>query len=48
MHELRHTAASLAIQAGANIKSLQNVLGHESAALTLDGTAVSASPMSRL
>jgi len=48
IHELRHTAASLAIQAGANIKSLQNVLGHESAALTLDGTAVSASPMSRL
>lgn len=36
MHELRHTAASLAIQAGANIKSLQNMLGHESAALTLD------------
>lgn len=35
-HELRHTAASLAIQAGANIKSLQNMLGHESAALTLD------------
>ena len=36
IHELRHTAASLAIQAGANIKSLQNMLGHESAALTLD------------
>lgn len=36
LHELRHTAASLAIQAGANIKSLQNMLGHESAALTLD------------
>lgn len=36
IHELRHTAASLAIQAGANIKSLQNILGHESAALTLD------------
>ncbi|GAA1681594.1 site-specific integrase [Mycolicibacterium murale] len=36
LHELRHTSASLAIQAGANIKSLQNMLGHESAALTLD------------
>lgn len=36
IHELRHTAASLAIQAGCNIKTLQNMLGHESAALTLD------------
>lgn len=36
IHELRHTAASLAIQAGANIKALQNMLGHESAGLTLD------------
>jgi site-specific recombinase XerD len=29
-------AASLAIQAGANINSLQNMIGHESAGLTLD------------
>jgi integrase len=36
LHELRHTAASLAIQAGANINALQNMLGHESAGLTLD------------
>jgi integrase len=37
LHELRHTAAaSLAIQAGANIKALQNMLGHESAGLMLD------------
>jgi integrase len=36
LHELRHTPASLAIQAGANIKALQNMLGHESAGLTLD------------
>ncbi len=36
LHELRHTAASLAIQASANIKALQNMLGHESAGLTLD------------
>lgn len=36
IHEVRHTAASLAIAAGCNIKTLQNMLGHESAALTLD------------
>jgi integrase len=36
LHELRHTAASLAIAAGANPKVLQNQLGHASAALTLD------------
>jgi integrase len=35
LRELRHTAASLAIQAGANIKALQNMLGHNSAGLTL-------------
>ncbi|WP_072690449.1 site-specific integrase [Rhodococcus marinonascens] len=35
-HELRHTCASLAITAGANIKTLQRMLGHSSAALTLD------------
>ena len=36
LHELRHTAASLAIQSGANVKALQNMLGHASAGLTLD------------
>ena len=36
LHELRHTAASLAIRSGANIKALQNMLGHASASLTLD------------
>jgi integrase len=35
-HELRHTAASLAIAAGANVKSVQRMLGHASATLTLD------------
>lgn len=35
-HGLRHTAASLAIQTGANPKYVQNQLGHESAAMTLD------------
>jgi len=35
-HELRHTAASLAIASGANVKALQSMLGHASAAMTLD------------
>jgi integrase len=35
-HDLRHTAASLAVSAGANVKVLQNMLGHASAAMTLD------------
>lgn len=35
-HELRHTAASLAIRAGANVKVVQRMLGHKSATLTLD------------
>lgn len=35
-HALRHTAASLAISAGANVKVVQRMLGHASAAMTLD------------
>ncbi|MEV0709269.1 tyrosine-type recombinase/integrase [Nocardia aurea] len=35
-HGLRHTAASLAISAGANIKVVQKMLGHKTATLTLD------------
>lgn len=35
-HALRHTAASLAISAGANVKVIQRMLGHSSAAMTLD------------
>ena len=35
-HELRHTAASLAVTAGANVKVVQQMLGHASAAMTLD------------
>jgi integrase len=35
-HELRHTAASLAVAAGANVKVVQLMLGHASAAMTLD------------
>jgi integrase len=35
-HDLRHTAVSLAIHAGANPKVVQRMLGHASAAMTLD------------
>ncbi|TFC33798.1 integrase [Cryobacterium sp. MDB1-18-2] len=36
LHDLRHTAASLAVSVGANVKSVQRMLGHASAAMTLD------------
>lgn len=36
IHDLRHTAASLAISSGANVKAVQRMLGHASAAMTLD------------
>lgn len=36
VHDLRHTAASLAVHSGASVKSVQRMLGHASAALTLD------------
>lgn len=36
LHDLRHTAASLAISAGANVKAVQAMLGHASATMTLD------------
>lgn len=35
-HDLRHSAASLAISAGANVKCVQRMLGHAKASLTLD------------
>lgn len=35
-HDLRHTAASIAVHAGANVKGLQRMLGHASASMTLD------------
>ncbi len=39
-HALRHTTASLAIiSAGANIKVLQRLLRHATAAMTLDAAA---------
>lgn len=36
VHDLRHTAASLWIASGANIKVLQQHLGHKTASMTLD------------
>jgi site-specific recombinase XerD len=33
-HDLRHTAASPAISAGANIKAVQRMLGHAKASMT--------------
>jgi len=35
-HDLRHTCASLAVSAGANVLALQRMLGHRSAKVTLD------------
>jgi integrase len=35
-HDLRHTAASLSISSNANPKAVQRMLGHASAAMTLD------------
>lgn len=35
-HDLRHTCASLAVSAGVNVLALQRMLGHTSAAMTLD------------
>lgn len=35
-HQLRHTAASLAVASGADVKAVQRMLGHASAAMTLD------------
>jgi Phage integrase family len=35
-HEPRHTAVALAIASGASLKAVQRILGHKSAAMTLD------------
>jgi integrase len=35
-HALRHTAASLAVSAGANVKAVARMLGHAKASMTLD------------
>jgi Phage integrase family len=36
VHELRHTATSLMIASGANVKTVQAQLGHKTATMTLD------------
>jgi len=36
IHDLRHTAASLLIAAGADVKAVQSILGHASATMTMD------------
>lgn len=36
LQRLRHTTASLGISAGANVKVVQRLLGHVTAAMTLD------------
>ncbi|MCC2028882.1 tyrosine-type recombinase/integrase [Microbacterium sp. YMB-B2] len=40
IHDLRHAAASLAVQSGAHVKTIQRMLGHTSASMTLDVYAV--------
>ncbi|MDI9914408.1 tyrosine-type recombinase/integrase [Rhodococcus sp. IEGM 1379] len=35
-HDLRHSAASIGIAAGANLKGIQTMLGHKTATMTLD------------
>ena len=45
-HELRHTAASLAVSAGANVKAVQRMLGHASAAMTSTGMPTSSTTIS--
>ena len=39
VHDLRHTAASLAVASGAHVKLVQRMLGHASTAMTLDADA---------
>ena len=36
VHDLRHTAASLAVSCGANVKVVQRMLGHKNASMALD------------
>lgn len=35
-HDLRHSAATFVVSVGANVKVVQKMLGHSSAAMTLD------------
>ena len=44
-HDLRHTAATVAIASGAGIKSVQDLLGHATASFTLNVYAHSSDQM---
>lgn len=46
-HDLRHTAATVAIAAGADIKSVQSMLGHSAASFTLNVYAHTSDQMMR-
>ena len=45
VHDLRHTAATVAIASGADVKSVQQLLGHATASFTLDVYAHSSEKM---
>lgn len=47
IHDLRHTFATLSVESGGNIKTLQETLGHSSATLTLDRYSHNTSAMKR-
>jgi Phage integrase family len=42
LHDLRHVAASLAHEAGADLKTLQDLLGHSSIVITVEGRLMQA------
>jgi integrase len=44
VHELRHTAASLMIASGANVKTVQSQLGHKAATMLREGYATASTP----
>lgn len=46
-HDLRHTAATVAIASGADVKSVQDLLGHATASFTLDIYAHATDQMKR-
>ena len=41
LHDFRHSAASLMLQSGANVKTVSERLGHASTAFTMDAYAAS-------
>lgn len=47
LHDLRHTFATVSLEAGVDVKTLQETLGHSSAAMTLDRYSHSTDGMKR-